>query len=88
MDQLAILKQINDFKSEANEQIKLIKSLSTKEKAKLLPQVTYDRFVLQKYKQIQEITVNRIVEERDNAIEERDIYKNLTHIRKKMLKAL
>jgi hypothetical protein len=76
MDELAILKQTNDFKSEANEQISLIKSFSTKEKAEILPQVTYDRLVLQKYKEIQDITINRVSDERDNALEERDIYKN------------
>jgi hypothetical protein len=40
MNELAIIRQTNDFKSEANVQIKLIKSLSNKEKAELLPQVT------------------------------------------------
>jgi hypothetical protein len=76
MNELAIIRQTNDFKSEANVQIKLIKSLSNKEKAELLPQVTKDRLVLQKYKEIQDITVNRLAEERDNALNERDIYKN------------
>jgi hypothetical protein len=50
--------------------------LSNKEKAELLPRVTYDRLALQKYEEIQDITVNLLSDERDNALEERDIYKN------------
>ncbi len=76
MDELAILKQTDDFESEANERIKIIKWLSNKEKAELLPRVTYDRLALQKYEEIQDITVNLLSDERDNALEERDIYKN------------
>ncbi len=76
MDELAILKQTDDFESEANERIKIIKWLSNKEKAELLPRVTYDRLALQKYEEIQDITVNLLSDERDNALEFRDIYKN------------
>jgi hypothetical protein len=50
--------------------------LSNKEKAELLPRVTYDRLALQKYEEIQDITVNLLSDERDNALEFRDIYKN------------
>jgi hypothetical protein len=50
MDELAIIRQSNDFKSEASQQIKLIKKLSNREKAEILPQVTFDRLVLQNIK--------------------------------------
>ncbi len=65
MNDLTIVRQTDHFRSELLEQAKIFKSLFDKDKAKVGKQVLYDKVALQKYKEIQDITVNRLAEERD-----------------------
>jgi hypothetical protein len=75
MNDLTIVRQTDHFRSELLEQTKIFKSLFEKDKAKVGKQVLYDKVALRKYKEAQDITVNRLAEERDEAICEKDIYR-------------
>lgn len=76
MDDLKIIRQTDDFRSEVTENINMYRTLSLKEKAEVGKQLIYDKIALQKYKEIQDITVCRLVDEKDQIGSERDIYKN------------